>query len=243
MKALSTFFCMVFLSLNSHAFTPFEQHFQNVSQSMSAFYMYELSQGDERYMQQFKRFKSRANRALLKMKGPEYSEFKKRWHALKVQLAYENVRTMGLSLDRAIRLEFRSYLIDLYLTHQKHKILHSKINQTLAHIQILNSVLSARALDVTSSLYGHRAFGDHDRLLDQKAVALHIEQDIKQLMKKNLSKALKTTLRKVSTTFAFMKKSLTEYEGETAYFLLYSNIASINKLLNQSQKNESIANL
>ncbi len=243
MKALSTFFCMAFLSLSSHALTPFEQHFQSVSQSMSAFYMYELSQGDERYMQQFSRFKTRANRALLKMKGPEYAEFKKRWHTLKIELVYENVKSMGLSFDGAIRLEFRRYLIDLYSAHQTKKVQHSKINQTLAHIQILNSILSARAIDVASSIYGHRSFDDHDRLLDQQAVALHIEEDIKQLMKQNLSKNLKATLRKVSTTFAFMKKSLTNYEGQTAYFLLYSNIASINKLLNQSQKTEAIANL
>ncbi len=226
MKASVLFITLALLSVFSCAKTPFEQHFQAVGQSMAAFYMFELSQGDERYLDQFEQHKAQASSVLEAQSASENKVFLKRWQLLVPKLHYKTVKGMGLSFDRVIREEFRNYLAGLYAAFKLQPKQQSHVLTMMTRVSLLNTLLSARALDMASSMYNHG-----DSPFDQKRVALQIEKDLQALTKAGLPLKQLASLRKVKNKFKFMKKSLIDYQSRTAYFLLYSNINSIKKLM------------
>ena len=235
MKALFLLVLLNLMSLSSQAMTPFEQHFQAVTQGMSAFYMYALSKGDDKFLQEFNQFNELASTSLAQSKLEVDLTLAKRWQKLLPTLKFEMDEEAGLSYGGSERHQYRIYVVDLYLRYEQQFTSQNKVTIMFERIQLFNSLLSARALDVASSLWGARAFTDHDRMLDQKKVALQIEQGIKELMSEKLSASQKSALRKVSSKFQFMKKSLVDYQAETAYFLMYRNVMSINKLMSNNQ--------
>ncbi len=237
MKALMWFAVLCLMSLTSYAQTPFEKHFLAVSQSMSSFYMYTFSDGDERYLEEFEHYKNLASQSLMISDLDSDKKQLKRWKALAVDLYYKEVKGMGMSLDRVIRLQYRAYLIELYTAYvgqPKQKVSASTL---LTRVQLFHLLLSARALDVASSDMGRASDS-----LDQHGIALQIETDLNQLINFELQDSQIKDLRRVRDKFQFMKKSLVDYEAVLAYFLLYRNIFSVNKLLDASQRSVAVAN-
>ncbi len=235
MKALLLLVMLNLMSLASQAMTPFEEHFKAVSQGMSAFYMYELSKGDDRFLQEFDQYNKLASQALAGDKLAANVKLQVHWQTLKPQLVFTKDDLEGFSFVGAVRKEYRDYLVDLFLRFDQQEKKEGSVDEAFTRVQIFNSLLAARALDVASSLWGERAFLDHDKLLNQKIVAQKIEKDIQMLLKEELNASQLRSLRKVSSKFQFMKKSLIDYQAETAYFLMYRSVISINKLMANSQ--------
>ncbi len=237
MKALMSFAVLCVISLPCHAQTPFEKHFLAVSHSMSSFYMYSFSDGDERYIEEYEHYKKLASRSLMMSDLETDKKQLKRWQELTRELHYKEVRGMGMSLDRVIRLQYRAYLIDLYAQYINLPKQKNTASTLLARVQLFHVLLSARSLDVASSDMGRVSDS-----LDQHAVALQIEKDLNQLISFGLQGSHIKDLRKVRDKFRFMKKSLVDYKSMLAYFLLYRNIFSVNKLLDASERSIAVAN-
>lgn len=227
-------------SSSSFALTPFEKHFLSVSQGMSSFYMYLLSNEDKRFQKDYAKHFDDATQHIVESKDPSKQSFLKRWMELKPTLEYEKRKGMGLTLSQTIRFDFRSYLVDLYLEYVKNPTARKYAINAYERIQLFSALLTARALDLDSSIYGTNLFTDHDRLLDQVKVGQVIEDDLKALLSSNLPKPYQKELRKVEAKFRFMKPSLVDYSTRSATFLLYQNAIAINNIMLEQQKDQNV---
>jgi hypothetical protein len=234
MKNCVLFLALSFVSFTSWAMTPMEQHIQFVSQGMSAFYMYSLSNSDEKYLRQFKQYQHSAASALRKVSPAERKSIPTDWQALKIKLQYRPQNGGGLYFDGVSRTEYRNYLTALYLHYkQTSNSTKTDLDSALTRIQLLSSLLAARALDVVSADYGAMGLTEHDIKISPVEVAQQITVDLELLLGKNLPKKQQHLLRKVDSKFRFIKNTLVNYKTETAYFLIYRNVKSINKLLDK----------
>jgi len=231
---------LILTSFSASALTPFEKHFLHVTQGMASFYMYLLSNEDKKFQKAYEQAFDDATQAIIESKDSSKQSFIKRWMELKPTLQYEKKKGMGLNLNQNIRLAFRAYVVDLYLEFKKTPKDNKYAISAYERIQLFSSMLSARALDLDSSIYGTNLFTDHDRLLDQVKVAEGIESDLKALLSSNLPKDYQKQLRKVEAKFRFMKPSLVDYESRSATYLLYQNTLAINQIMNEQQKNQSV---
>ncbi len=239
MKSLLFFALLACLTAKSHAMSPFEKHLKDVSQSASAFYMHLLSNGDKRYLRQFNKSKRLATQSL--MASDTSYEFLPRWQALVEKLQFRIDDEYGMSLPRNTRFEFREYLADLFLQYQKKPIAIQQDNALFDRILLSNLLLAARALDTVSSDYGSHINPNLEYSIDQNKIANQIEKDINTLFTLQLADHKRVALRRINSKFTFLKESLVNYEAKTAYFLLYSNIRSINKLLSFDIQTKRIA--
>jgi len=227
------------MTSQSQAMSPFEQHLKAISQSTSAFYMYLLSNGDKRYMRQFKKSMAHAHQSLMASSASQ--DFFTRWQALNPKLIFSRDDEGGISLARNTRFELREYLADVFLHYQKKTFSNNQIDALFDRIHLANLLLAARALDTVSADYGSHINPDLEYSIDQNKVARQIEQDIKILLTLDIAPHKKVALRRINSKFTFLKASLVNYETKTPYFLLYSNISSINKLLNFQRHTKRIA--
>jgi len=227
------------MTSQSQAMSPFEQHLKAISQSTSAFYMYLLSNGDKRYMRQFKKSMAHAHQSLMASSASQ--DFFTRWQALNPKLIFSRDDEGGISLARNTRFELREYLADAFLHYQKKSLSNNQIDGLFDRIHLANLLLAARALDTVSADYGSHINPNLEYSIDQNKVAHQIEQDIKTLLALDIPPHKKVALQRINNKFSFLKSSLVNYETKTPYFLLYSNISSINKLLNFKHHTKSIA--
>jgi len=239
MKSILLVALLLCMATQSQAMSPFEQHLKAVSQSTSAFYMYLLSDGDKRYMRQFRKSIAHAHQSLMASNASQ--DLFTRWQTLLPKLTFTSDDEGSLSLLRNTRFELREYLADLFLHYQKKTISNNQINALLDRIHLANLLLAARALDTVSADYGSHINPDLEYSIDQHKVAHQIEQDIKILLRLDISPHKKVALRRISSKFTFLKESLVNYESKTPYFLLYSNISSINKLLSFNRHTKRVA--
>jgi len=227
------------MTSQSQAMSPFEQHLKAISQSTSAFYMYLLSNGDKRYMRQFKKSMAHAHQSL--MASSTSQDFFTRWQALNPKLIFSRDDEGGMSLARNTRFELREYLADVFLHYQKKTFSNNQIDALFDRIHLANLLLAARALDTVSADYGSHINPDLEYSIDQNKVARQIEQDIKILLTLDIPPHKIVALRRINSKFTFLKASLVNYETKTPYFLLYSNISSINKLLSFNRHTKRVA--
>ena len=157
-----------------------------------------------------------------------------RWKTLQPKIKF-SVDDSGFNLVGSVRQAYRDYVVDLYLHYQEQPLSKNRKVVVFERVQLNIALLSARTLDVATSLWGARTFTDHDRLFDQTKVALQVEKDLKMLLKAGLAKNQMSAVRKLNSKFQFMKKSLVDYQAKAAYFLMYRNVMAINKLMASSQ--------
>lgn len=236
---------MIFVGLligsgNSIALTPFEKHTLFVTQGMSAFYMYLLSNQDDKFLTSYERHFDDATQTILESKDSTKQNFIKRWLELKPSLKYDIKKGMGLSLSQTTRLEFRAYVVDLYLAFASGAQDNKYAINAYERIQMYSSLLTARALDLDSSIYGTNLFTDHDRLLDQTKVAAKVESDLTALLGSGLPKSYQKELRRIQAKFRFMKPSLVDYSTRSATYLLYQNALAINKIMTEQQQDQKV---
>jgi len=230
------------LSFPSQALNSFESHVLSVSQGMSAFYMYLLTEGDEKYIQQFDRYQLAAEAALNNVDISQYSELNKNWQEFVSKLEYRVLKDQSIFFETHTRNKYRNYLTNLYLKFQE-STPPTVISKKMAfnRVQILSSILAARALDVASDIYGSTVLTNDDNKLDPKKIANQIQLDIDYLLNQKLGALQRSMLRKVRSKFHFIKNTMVDYKTQTAYFLIYGNMTAMNKLFNR-KANKAFAN-
>ncbi len=236
-------YCIIFLliqmfSIPGQALTSFENHVLSVSQGMSAFYMYLLTEGDEKYIRQFHRDQIAAESALRKLDAVEFLKLSKSWQTFVSNLEYKVLNDQSIFFETYTRNEYRNYLTNLYLKYDAINRT-QKINQgnAFSRVQVLSALLAARSLDVASDIYGSTVLTHDDIQLNPKVIANQIQQDIDYLLSQSLSSLQYSMLRKVRSKFHFIKNTMVDYKTQTAYFLIYGNMRAMNKLFErQSSK-------
>ncbi|WP_353352421.1 hypothetical protein [Oceaniserpentilla sp. 4NH20-0058] len=204
---------------------------------MSAFYMYLLSSEDKRFNQDFNRYFKEATSHISQSSDPVDKQFSQKWQELLPTLKYEQMVGMGASLNENIRGNFRKYAVDLFLEHKNRQKKSLNTVEALGRIQLNTFLLSARALDVDSTIYGTTMFTQHDFLLDQAEVFKQIQLDLEFLQTSKLSEAAFIQLRRIQAKLDFMKSSLIDYNTQSATYLLYQNALSITKIIKKLTSN------
>ena len=220
----------------SWAMTPFHQHLHSTAQSLSAFYMYELTEGDERYLSDFNKHHQDASLALASSTEKQKKIFLSRWDKLTPFWKFDNIKGVGLNIDLRMRLDLREYMTDAYLYAKDLPADQSVVASKLRDIKVLTSILSARTMDVVSSHLGSQSLTEHDRQIESTALAKAVQDNIASLTKMKLAKAQASALKKVKTQFNFIEKSLVNHNQVVPYFLVYRSIMRLGKLLDESSQ-------
>jgi len=221
----------------AHSMTPFENHLLSVSRGMAAFYMYDLTEGDNRYKVRFTEANNIASQHLKNSKVDGIRRYIKDWDLLSEKLHFKVTKSDYVFIDWKNREDYRKYLtrlfIDIRPTGEVSLDNHIKV---VENVTILSSFLVARSLDVVSSDYGATSLDDYDRRFNSLQVVNKLDSDINSLLQLNLPSNHLRSLRKVSSQLHFIKSTLVDHRIQTAYTLLYSSMLSIGRLLDSITK-------
>ncbi len=225
---------IMFSSQQLWADNPFEKHLYNTMQAMSAFYMYQLSNGDSQYLSAFQHYLNTANLEINNSSSDQKDLFLKRWQTLVPHWKFKQQgHSQNLFLDTMVRLSARQYLTDTYLHTKTLPKSTDDIKQKIAEIKITSALLSARALDLLSAHKGSSALSQHDQKIDANLLAGIINEDINSLMGMKLPKSQQQKIKKAKIKFEFISRYITDYDEKTPYFLIYKSIISMKKLLSE----------
>ncbi len=233
----SIFLLLLALSGIATATSALTEHALSVSQSMSAFYMYTLTDGDKRYQEDYVKYFSLADQSLIKFKKQDAlvaTELTAKWAKLRHELKFEYVDGAGYIIPGTVRVEFREYLSLVYKKISEVSYSESNLSEQLALMVLNVEVMSARFFDLSTTLFGDVSIYTTDSV-DPVKMASEFNKQLKKFQKMQLSKAVKKSLGSAGRKWNFIQDSVINYKGEAAYFLVYYNKHQINKLLNKSQ--------
>lgn len=228
------FLMMSLVSLASWAMSPLEKHLLYASQGMSDFYMFQLSDGDQRYFKKFQKHQALATHSEIKIKGIENLKLTEEWRSLNSGLQKIEFKNEEVFVAGVLRRQYREYLTNLYLAVTKESESENSQEEVVDKIQFLTAMLGARTLDVVSDYYGSGSLTDHDNLFEAQKVTQQVSKDISWLMSQEISQVNKSSLRKFNLKFNFIKKNLVDHQSQTPYFLIYKNMNSMHKLLTEN---------
>jgi hypothetical protein len=224
---------MLFGAQISWSMTPFHQHVYSAAQAVSAFYMYELSEGDSKYLDQFTLHQRVANQALEGSTPEEREAFLSSWSDFQPYWKFNQVKGVGLNVDAVIRNDIRKYLTNVFLYAQKLPSHQGGVEEHSQKISLITAMMTARLIDVVASQAGGSGLSEHDRQVNEVDLGNTVQHSIDELLNVKLPKETLAKIRKVNTKFNFIKKSLTNYDAVTPYYLVYKSVMSIGLLLNQ----------
>ncbi len=234
-----TFFFLILLATSqlSLAASALTQHALSVSQSMSAFYMYSLTDGDGRYQDDYQKYLTQADQSLAEYQKQDplaSAELKAGWDKIRPSLKFEFVEGAGYIIPVPVRNQYRDYLSLVY--KKIGEVIHreSNLSEQLALMALSVEVMSARYFDISSALYGTMSISTNDAV-DPVKMAKIFKQRLKKFENMSLASAIKKDLGAVGRKWEFIEDKVTNYKGEAAFFLVYYNKRQISKLLNKSQ--------
>jgi hypothetical protein len=227
------------LSFHSSASSDLGKHVMAVSQSMSAFYMYSLSEGDTRYKNEYEQYFEDAQSHLTifqKQDAVAANELQVHWDKLRPELKYEYVDGAGFIIPVSVRNEFRGYLSNAFSKYLKVATNEQAGSKDLANMALSVEVMSARFFDVSSALYGTMSISNTNNVVDPIKMSKKLNIGFDRIQDSGMNEKVKRTMRLVQTKWRFIQESVINYEGEAAYLLVYYNKSQIHKLLNKSQR-------
>ena len=235
--SLALFFLLTIsnVSLGISALT---QHTLSVSQSMSAFYMYSLTDGDTQYKDDYQRYLVEAEQhlqAFQKQDSVSAFELKNQWDKFRAHLQFEYVEGAGFIIPVSLRMQYRAYLNTLYGKIVALSNSETNLTEQVALMSLSVEVMSARFFDIASALYGTLSISNKDVVIDAPKMALKFNARLKAMQKLPASAKVKKNLKAVARKWAFIEDSVTNYKGEAAYLLVYYNKQKISRLLNKSR--------
>lgn len=231
--------CLTLISIcafsPSHANEALLSHVKATSQAMSAFYMQILSEGNEKYLNEFKKFK-RQSLDFIKQyasdKNPQSEALMIRWQNLSDRLVLTLDKEYGWEVDGRVRQDFRSYLSDIYqlVDKQKNNYTSKDHRQLLSVVQM--EAISARFFDI-SSLFNVKVsiFASDKNKLDPKNISHDFKQNLATLAHMSASTKTKRQLASAKSKWEFVEKSVVNYEGNGAYFVVYATKNKIQRSL------------
>lgn len=215
------------------------KHVLAVSQSMSAFYMYSLSEGDKRYKNEYEQYFDDAEGYLVQFKKSDAlvgNELQSHWDKLRPELKYEYIDGSGFIIPVSVRNQYRAYLSKIFSQYSLTNKAEQDVSSSLENMAINVEVMSARFFDISSALYGTMSISTTDKTINPINMAKVLNTRFDQLQASIMDEKIKRNLRLVQTKWRFIEDSVINYEGEAAYLLVYYNKSQINKILHKSQR-------
>lgn len=213
-------------------------HTISVGQSMSSFYMYNLSEGDQRYKEDYETLLVKADSTLLNYEKEDVmgaSDIKQQWQALRPLLNYDEYQGADYFVPGPIRIQYRNYLNVLYKKVIESTSNELHLDQHLALMAFNMEMITARFFDISSSLYGGQSLTSEDMRMDPSKVSKQIKHNFQLLKKQATDKKLKRLISSIENKWNFIERTVVNYEEESAYLLVYYNKRKIHQLINTSQ--------
>ncbi len=231
--------CLLVISLcvfsPAHANETLLNHVKATSQAMSAFYMQGLSEGNDKYVNEFEKFKRQSFTLLsqyARENGPKAKELQLQWQGFSDRLVHTYDKEYGWEVDSRVRQDFRSYLSDIYelVDNQKSNYTSKLQRQLLSVVQM--EAVSARFFDVSSSYNVKVAiFASDMNKLNPKTISAEFKKNLDTLANMNDSATNIRQLASVKLKWNFIENSVVNYEGHGAYFLVYATKNKIQQAL------------
>jgi len=226
------------VSYQAYASSPLTEHTLAVSQSMSAFYMFALTDGDKRYEEEYKHYFSVADQHLKTYQQQEAQfagELKFKWDKLREFLAFEYVEDAGYIVSSQMRMQYRQYLNALYGKLSSSINSETNFQEQLILILLDVEIMSARFFDISSSVTGPMNLSSNDLIIDPPAMAKVLAVKLQKLIKSSATKPISKNLKLVNRKWQFIEDSVINYKEQSAYLLVYYNKGQISKLINKSR--------
>lgn len=207
------------------------EHTMAVAQSMSAFYMVTLSDGDTRYEKEFQSYADAAESKLNGLKDQVLAEeLENEWYRLRRHLKYDYMGGAGLTVPNSVRLQYRDYLSKTYQAWLLQLEREPMPSRQLEIANIRAEVITARYFDVSSTIQTKQ---DEKGLeeLNPTVEADALMETFKQLATVKGLAVEQRALQNVQKKWSFMQKALANFKERGAYFLLYYNKNQIHKQL------------
>ncbi len=233
-----TFFILLILSNLVFAQSSLTAHAISVSQSMSAFYMYSLSDGDGRYKTDYEKYLQEAGQHLLKFEKQDSlsaTELKNQWDKFLPYLEFEYIDGAGYIVPTAVRLQYRNYLSAVYKKITEVVNSETNLSEQMQLMSLSVEVMSARFYDVSDAMYGAMSISSNDLTIDPPKMANALKLRLAKIQQMNLSPELKKAFSSVKRKWEFIEKSVLDYKGDAAYLLVYYSKRQISKLLKKSR--------
>ncbi len=230
-------FSTLFLMPSAFANETLLNHVKLTSQAMSAFYMQGLSQGNEKYLREFSRFKKQSETQLkqyVRENGEQAQQLLHRWQGFSGELKLEYQKDYGWEVDGRVRQDFRAYLSDIYQLVDKQKTNYTNVadQKLLTTVQV--EALAARFFDVSSSYDGTESLFSTDMSkLNPQSITIEVKSRLTSLASGSVNTGEKNGLTSAKSKWEFVENSVVNYQGQSAYFVVYATKNKIHKVLMQ----------
>jgi len=209
-------------------------HVKSTSQAMSAFYMQGLSEGNEKYLREFTRFKKQSEMSLkqyVRENGDQGEALLHRWQGFSSELTLVYHVDYGWEVDGRVRQDFRAYLSDVYQLVDKQKTNYSsaKDQKLLTSVQV--EALAARFFDISSTYDGTESLFTSDmKKLNPQIISADVKGRLVSLANSSEA-AMKNSLSSAKSKWEFVENSVVNYKGQSAYFVVYATKNKIHQVL------------
>lgn len=234
-RSVCVFIAGLFFITNGYASETLLNHVKTTSQAMSAFYMQSLSEGNEKYLLEFEKYKKKSFDILKQYqneKGERSNEFMRRWLALNDRLVLTLDKEYGWEVDGSVRQEFRTYLSDIFqmVDNKKNEYTSKEEKRLLSVVQL--EAISARFFDI-SSLFNVKVsiFSSDKNKLNPETINADFKNNLDTLANMSGNEKAKRTLASVKSKWEFVEDSVVNYEGHGAYFVVYATKNKIQRSL------------
>jgi hypothetical protein len=224
------------LSVNSWSSGALTQHAVTASKAISAFYMYSLTEGDERYHDEYVKILEEANVSFLALKSQHPEQvviLAPLWEKIQKEKLFKASVQDEYNVPSYLRLQFRNYLEKIYVAVNQSIISDSNINDHMGRIALDVEVMSARFFDVSSSTMGAFAISSSN---DPVVMAKSMTMRLTKLQGIVVDPKITKNLRSIANKWRFIESSVINYNQESAFMLVYYNKNKIGKLINSSQR-------
>ncbi len=229
---------LLLLSANSWSSGALTQHALTASKAISAFYMFSLTEGDERYHDEYIQLLAKANSSFLELKKQnpkQLAALEPLWNKIQKEKEYKVSAQEEYNVPSYMRLQFRNYLEKIYHLVGQGIISDSNLSGHMARIALDIEVMSARFFDVSSATMGAFSVSSSAKGNDPEVMAKNMKQRLVKLQSVVNAPKIKKNLRTIANKWRFIENSVVNYNQESAFMLVYYNKNKIGKLINSSQ--------
>ncbi len=221
-------FSTLFVMSSAFASETLLNHVKSTSQAMSAFYMQGLSEGNEKYLREFTRFKKQSEMSLkqyVRENGDQGEALLHRWQGFSSELTLVYHVDYGWEVDGRVRQSDVYQLVD----KQKTNYSSAKDQKLLTSVQV--EALAARFFDISSTYDGTESLFTSDmKKLNPQIISADVKGRLVSLA--NSSEAgMKNSLSSAKSKWEFVENSVVNYKGQSAYFVVYATKNKIHQVL------------
>ena len=234
----TTVFIIVLFSLPALSNSLLMQHALSTSQGISAFYMYNLTEGDDKYKAEYTEVMASAHLHYLALQKEDKqlaNELKPIWDKIHGSENFESTVARGYNVSSYIRLELRKYIDLLYLNISQANVNGVSLSEQLLLVNLDVEMLSARFFDVANASMGAFSISGGDMAIDPVFMAKNIRSHLQIVKNQVQDELIENNLKTVLGKWHYIEGNVINYNQGAAYMLVYYNKNRIMNLISESR--------